>query len=135
IHMIGLVFRRLSAILELDHNDCEGEEMGNYFQYKVKSLFPAYFAMVMTTGILSISMHLLSWPLIPKILLGFNVVTYLVLWMMTLIRLFKYFPRFLSDLASHHKGAGFFTLVAGTCVLGSQILIITGDTTIPLVLW
>ena len=109
--------------------------MGSYFQYKVKSLFPAYFAMVMTTGILSVDLYLLGWPILPEVLLGFNIIVYLVLWLMTFTRLVRYFPRFQSDLSSHHKGAGFFTLVAGTCVLGSEILMITGNVVIPFILW
>ena len=40
------------------------------------------------------------------------------------IRLIAYFPRVLEDLNSHARGPGFFTVVAATCVLGSQLAIV-----------
>ena len=36
------------------------------------------------------------------------------------IRLFGFFPALRADLSSHEKGAGFFTVVAGSCLLGTQ---------------
>src|SRR5699024_9138205 len=35
---------------------------------------------------------------------------------------------------SHEKGPGFFTLVVGTCVFGSQIYIVTDNEWLPLIL-
>lgn len=91
---------------------------------KIKNLFPGYFSMVMATGALSIATFLLHIPILPHILLYFNVSIYIALWMVTLLRLFFYFPQLLSDLTSHTLGPGFFTLVAGTCVLGSQLIVV-----------
>ncbi|MBO0962582.1 tellurite resistance/C4-dicarboxylate transporter family protein, partial [Neobacillus sp. MM2021_6] len=48
------------------------------------------------------------------------------LWILTILRLIWHFPKVIADLTSHEKGPGFFTLIAGTCVFGSQ-LIIVGD--------
>ena len=93
----------------------------------VANLFPGYFALVMATGIISIAAHLLQMSLIPELLLVVNVAAYVVLWALTLVRLVVYFPRVLADLSSHARGPGFFTLVAGTCVLGSQLIVITGN--------
>ena len=39
------------------------------------------------------------------------------------VRLGAYFGRVAADLRSHARGPGFFTLVAGTCVLGTEILL------------
>jgi len=91
---------------------------------KVEKLFPGYFALVMATGALSIGTHLLGMEFISVLLLYVNVVAYLTLWFLTLIRLTRYFPRVVEDVTSHTLGPGFFTLVAGTCVFGSQLIIV-----------
>src|SRR5699024_372621 len=99
--------------------------MQSYLKLKAKNLFPAYFAMVMTAGALSIGTYLLNMIIFSTVLLYINILAYVVLWFLTIIRLFKYFPRLRRDLMSHEKGPGFFTLVAGTCVFGSQIYTVT----------
>src|SRR5690625_5718203 len=72
---------------------------------------------------------------ISKIFLYINFVAYVVLWFLTIIRLYNFFPKLVSDLTSHEKGPGFFTLVAGTCVFGSQIITVTGNVPIAIALW
>src|SRR5690625_254599 len=106
-----------------------------YLKTKAANLFPAYFALVMTSGALSIGTYLLELFFISKILLYINVVAYVVLWFLTIIRLVNFFPNLISDLTSHEKGPGFFTLVAGTCVFGSQIITVTGNVPIAIALW
>src|SRR5690625_7882842 len=89
----------------------------------------------MTSVVLSVGTHLLEMFVISKILLYINVVAYVFLWFLTIIRLFNFFPNLVNDLTSHEKGPGFFTLVAGTCVFGSQIITVTGNVPIPIALW
>jgi tellurite resistance protein TehA-like permease len=101
----------------------------------VEHLFPGYFALVMATGIVSIAMHLLRMPRIAWALLAINIIAYAVLVCLLAVRLAVYFPRVLEDLNSHARGPGFFTVVAGTCVLGSQIVILTGRTGVAHALW
>lgn len=101
----------------------------------IATLFPGYFAMIMATGIVSIATHLLQFKLIPSLLLVVNVVTYVVLWVLTLARLLAYFSEMTADLSSHARGPGFFTLVAGTCVLGSQIVVLQETLVVSMVLW
>ncbi|WP_017730930.1 tellurite resistance/C4-dicarboxylate transporter family protein [Nafulsella turpanensis] len=93
---------------------------------EAKSLFPAYFALVMSTGIVSIAAHLLDFPSISNGLFWLNNALYFFLLGMLLSRLLFYFPSFLEDFNSHAKGAGFFTLVAGTCILGTQYVLLKG---------
>src|SRR5699024_4751023 len=112
-----------------------GNFLLHYIKLKIKRLFPAYFAMVMTSGALSIATYYLGMTIFSYVLLLVNTVTYLVLTFLTLLRLMFFFPRLRSDLMSHEKGPGFFTLVAGTCVFGSQIYILTGLTYLSLALW
>lgn len=101
----------------------------------IEELFPGYFALVMATGIVSIATFLLELAWIAWPLLWINVVAYTVLWAMTLARLAGHPRRVLDDVASHQRGPGFFTTVAGTCVLGTQVLVLTGARTLPWILW
>jgi tellurite resistance protein TehA-like permease len=98
-------------------------------------LFPGYFALVMATGIVSIATHLLKMEIVAWSLFQINKVAYGVLWLLTLARLLRYFSRLVADLTDHARGPGFFTLVAGTCVLGSQFVILAGDFATATVLW
>lgn len=89
-------------------------------------LFPGYFALVMATGIVSIGCRLLGLSWLAWALLDLNLVAYAVLAGLTLARAALFPRRLLADLESHARGSGFFTLVAGTCVLGSQCLLVAG---------
>jgi len=102
---------------------------------EVKGLSPAYFAMVMATGIVSIAAELSSMRLIAVALFVFNIAAYTVLWVMTLLRIVWYAPDVLQDLQDHRRSVGFFSAVAGTCVLGSQWIIVTESYGAATVLW
>ncbi|QTD43487.1 tellurite resistance/C4-dicarboxylate transporter family protein [Sporosarcina sp. Te-1] len=106
-----------------------------FIKKQAKGLFPGYFAFIMATGALSISCSLLNMGLVSKLLLYVNGVAYLWLWFLTLIRLTSFFPEFWNDLISHTKGPGFFTLIAGTSMLSSQLIIVGNEPQIALYLW
>ena len=99
------------------------------------NLFPGYFALVMATGIISIAAHLLQMRTAALALLVINVVAYVVLWALLGVRLILFFPRIKEDIADHVRGPGFFTVVAGTCVFGSQLVIVLGRYSLAAVLW
>jgi len=101
----------------------------------VSDLFPGYFALVMATGIVSIGTHLQSLPWIARGLLGVNLAAYAVLVTLLVARLFLYPKRVLDDLRDHSRGPGFFTVVASTCVLGSDLRLVAGALEAPRVLW
>lgn len=102
-----------------------GPESGrSKLQSAIADFPPAYFSMVMATGIVSIASHLLDMPLISVALFELNIVCYFVLWIFTWARIFIYPHRFFDDLKDHFNGVGFFTIVAGSCVLGSQFAIL-----------
>lgn len=109
--------------------------MRNGLGQAAATLFPGYFALVMATGIISIATNLLDMKPVAWALLVINLGAYGVLWLLTLIRLFGYFPQLAADVTSHARGPGFFTLVAGTCVLGSQLVIVAGNYTAASWLW
>ena len=101
----------------------------------IANLFPGYFALVMATGIVSISAHLLEMKVVSWLLLFINIPAFLVLVALLLIRIVRFFPRVLADIGDHVRGPGFFTVVAGTCVLGSQLVIVAGQFQAAAVLW
>lgn len=104
-------------------------------KYNLKNFFPGYFALVMATGALSIGAYLLDMVLFSTILLYMNVFAYITLWVLTIFRIIIFFPRVLADITSHTLGPGFFTFVAGTCVFGSQLIIIAEQFAIAIYLW
>jgi tellurite resistance protein TehA-like permease len=89
----------------------------------------------MATGIISIACFLLGMTTISFVLLVINVIAYVVLCLLLLVRLVFFFARIKADIKDHVKGPGFFTVVAGTCVLGSALLIVVGRYGPALALW
>jgi len=101
----------------------------------IRTLHPAYFALVMATGIVSIAAQLLGIPIVPQVLLGINGVAFIVLWALTIIRIVRYPKDVLADVSDHQRGVGFFTTVAGTSVLGSQLVIVAKLESVALAFW
>ncbi|HXC71673.1 MAG TPA: tellurite resistance/C4-dicarboxylate transporter family protein [Pyrinomonadaceae bacterium] len=98
-------------------------------------LFPGYFALVMATGIISIACFLLGMRTISLALLVIDIFAYVVLCVLLILRLLFFFSRVKADIGDHVRGPGFFTVVAGTCVLGSALLIVIDQHRPALVLW
>lgn len=101
----------------------------------ITSLHPAYFAMVMATGIVSIACHLTGLDRVSHALYWLNVGLYPLLWALYVVRLVRMPARFLADVSDHGRGVGFFTTVAGTCVLGSQSVLLRDDYRSAMMLW
>ncbi len=98
-------------------------------------LSPASFGIVMATGIVSLACSQLGWPRLAESLFHLNVVAYVVVWTLTLVRLARHPRRMSDDLVDHGRGPGFFTTVAGTGVLGCQMVLQAGKDEIGMVLW
>lgn len=98
-------------------------------------LFPGYFAVIMATGATSIACQLLELKLLAWLLLGANLLAYVVLWGLTLTRLIRYPKRLAGDMIDHAHGPGFFTIVAGSCILGTQFHIVAGHDGIAAMFW
>jgi tellurite resistance protein TehA-like permease len=90
----------------------------------VENLPPSYFALVMATGIVSIAASLLALAWVAWLLLWLNLAAYALLGVLLGVRLVVYPGRVWNDLRDHGRGPGFFTTVAGTCVLGAQVLVV-----------
>src|SRR5439155_13479014 len=64
-----------------------------------------------------------------------NILYYAALLAMSVVRCARIPQRVQADLLHHGRSVGFFTTVAGTCVLGSQFLIVGGLWSVAAVLW
>ncbi len=112
--------------------------MGNVLEFlrrQSRNLFPGYFAMVMATGALSLSCWYLGLPVAAEVLIYFNILIYIILLVLNVLRLTLNTDEFLEDIGNHSKGPGFFTLIAGTEVLGSQLVVIKGLYIWGLIFW
>lgn len=89
----------------------------------MKHLSPAYFALVMATGIVSIAAWDFGLVVAVTGLFAFNLAAYVVLVCLTALRSSRYPRLFLADMTDHRLGPGFFTAVAGSCILGAQFLL------------
>jgi len=108
----------------------------------VKHLSPAYFALVMATGIVSLAAQDFDFPVLATGLFALNLVAYAVLAALTALRAVRYPRLFFGDMTDHRLGPGFFTAVAGSCILGTQVLLIahrptaaTGLFAVGIALW
>src|SRR5262245_38645046 len=101
----------------------------------IRTLFPGYFALVMATGIVSIAMHFLGFGAIPIWFFYLNLFFYAFLWFITINRILLFRNYFLKDLIDHVRGPGFFTIIAGTCIVGSQFVILFQNSNAARILW
>src|SRR5574337_579765 len=99
------------------------------------TFFPGYFALVMATGIVSIAAYFLGMGPIGYALLGFNGCAYIVLWILTIARGVRYRANLIDDLTHHGRSVLFLTMVAGTCVLGNQVALMTPLASVAAGLW
>ncbi len=90
-------------------------------------LSPAYFGMVMATGIVSLAAHQVGIPVLPMALFALNVVLYAGLWALNILRVLRHPERVFADLVDHLRGPGFFTVVAATSLVGSQFVLLAGS--------
>jgi tellurite resistance protein TehA-like permease len=98
-------------------------------------MHPAYFALVMATGIVSLACELLGLHAAAIALFALNLGFYPALWLLVIARVIRHRDRVRADLSHHGRAVGFFTIVAATCVLGSQCLLIGDAFTAAFVLW
>ncbi|MCW3110977.1 MAG: Tellurite resistance protein TehA [Segetibacter sp.] len=102
---------------------------------EIQTLAPSLFALVMSTGIISISSNLLGYSTISNFLFYVNNIEYAVLVVQFLIRIIAFFPHVIKDLSSHAKGAGFLTITAASCILGLQHALMKQNFSIAVMLW
>ena len=101
----------------------------------LENLSPAYFGLVMATGIVSLAAFMMEHPDIAIALFYLNIAQYAVLCLLYALRAWYYPRRFFSDMVAHLSGPGYFTTVAGTGILASQFMVLHENTTAGLILW
>jgi tellurite resistance protein TehA-like permease len=98
-------------------------------------MHPAYFALVMATGIVSLACELTGLHVLALALFVLNLAFYPALWILTIARALRHRDRMIADVQHHGRAVGFFTTVAATCVLGSQCLILGDSVAAATGLW
>ena len=101
----------------------------------LKTLNPAYFALVMATGIISIATYLHDIPLFPTILFCLNALFLAGLVAVTGARILRYPQACAADIQSHSRGMGFLTIVAATAVFGTELVVQMDAAGIATVFW
>jgi tellurite resistance protein TehA-like permease len=101
----------------------------------VGGLFPGYFALAMATGIVSLAAYMLGLQALGWALFWANIAAYATLWLLTMVRLARYPGRILADLTDYGRGPGFFTIVAATCILGNEFLVLQKNVPVAIGLW
>lgn len=95
-----------------------------FLRAEIEAMSITNFSMVMATGICSIASFLLGMNLAAVALFALNVVVYVILWALTMLRIVWCPRRVFLEMTEHATGPAFFTTVAATCVLGSQLVVI-----------
>ena len=88
---------------------------------KVRSVGPGWFALVMATGIVSTAANRQGFPRISLGLLAVAAVSYGVLVVLSLLRLWRWPGDVRADLVTAPRAFGFFAIVAGSAVLGERL--------------
>jgi tellurite resistance protein TehA-like permease len=88
----------------------------------LKTLHPAYFSLVMATGIVSIATYLHGIPVLPKVLFWLNALFLAGLAAATCARILRYSRAFAADIQNHSRAVGFFTTAAATAVFGTELV-------------
>ena len=81
----------------------------------------------MATGIVSLSAYLLGMPRLAFGLFVMNIAAYAAIWILNLIRFYRFREAMLRDLVNHRHGPGFLTAVAASGILGGQFVVMTAN--------
>ncbi len=98
-------------------------------------LSPAYFGLVMATGIVSLAAFMMEHSHIAFALFYLNIAQYALLCVLYGLRAWRYPRRFFGDMVAHLTGPGYFTMAAGTGILASQFLILDENVVAGGALW
>lgn len=86
------------------------------------TLDPGYFALVMGSGIVSVGADLLGYSLISRIVLAATIIAFVVLLVAYAARTIWFWPWFTQSLRDPTTAMAYFTIVAGSNVLGIRLL-------------
>ena len=106
-----------------------------WLRVRLVDLSPAYFGLVMATGIVSLGANMLGHARLAQVLFLLNIGQYSVLSVLYILRALLCPRRFFGDMVAHLSGPGYFTMVAGTGILSSQMLLLGGNMNVAAGLW
>lgn len=89
----------------------------------VKGLLPGYFALVMSTGMVSIGLNLHFWHIPSVLLLWLAILCFAILFVVTILRFLYFRGALISDLTNPERAFGYFTFVAAVDVVGTRLVI------------
>jgi tellurite resistance protein TehA-like permease len=92
---------------------------------KADGVSSSSFTVVMATGIVSIGARLLSVAVIDVALFALNIVVYAGLWLLTAVRIARHPSAVMNDVRDQSGGVGVLAVVAATCVIGAQTILIS----------
>ena len=98
--------------------------VADFLLSRARHLHPGHFALVMATGIVSIDLDQHGMPTLARVLFALNLLAWLLLMALTALRLACFRRELVTDFTDPGRGASFLTLAAGTCVLGSQCVLL-----------
>lgn len=101
----------------------------------IRYFSPSYFALVMSTGIISVASNLLGYHLISYGFFILNNIAFYILAIIYIVRLLFFFPAFKKDMATPAAGAGFLTIVAATCIVGIEHAVLKNQFMASIVFW
>ncbi|HEX6026843.1 MAG TPA: tellurite resistance/C4-dicarboxylate transporter family protein [Solirubrobacter sp.] len=104
------------------------------FDAQLEALSTSSFALVMATGIVAIAAHSLGVDIVDVALFAVSVGAYGVLWVLNGVRIARHRAAVVSDLTDHQRAFGLLTAVAGTCVLGAELVTIVSAPALATVL-
>ncbi|MEO8962736.1 MAG: tellurite resistance/C4-dicarboxylate transporter family protein [Ginsengibacter sp.] len=104
-------------------------------QKGIQTFSPAYFALAMSTGIISIASRILGFNVISNWFFVINNIEFVILSLLFILRLLYFFPDFKKDLSSHSEGAGFLTITAAACILGTEYALLKYHFNVAVILW
>jgi len=107
----------------------------NVITNTIKGLHPAYFAMVMSTGIISVAAKLVGFTGIAYGLFYINIAAYAILLPLQILRVSMFWDCLYKDLTNPKLSFVFFTIVASTNVLGAQFVSIVNQPEIAKIFW
>jgi tellurite resistance protein TehA-like permease len=102
---------------------------------KLETLHPAYFALIMATGIVALATYLHGIYVLSNILFWLNALFFVTLIVMTGVRIVQYPDAFAADLRSYRRSVGFFTVVAAFGVFGSELVLQMQATGLAIFFW
>ncbi len=101
----------------------------------IKTLHPANFAFIMSTGIVSIASNLLGFTGIAYALFYINLIAYATVLTLQICRIKMFWSNLYSDLSNPKLSLVFFTTVAATNVLGAQFVTVVNCPEVAKVFW